>query len=1254
MAETPTIQLTVDGRSLTAPAGLTLLDVARRNGIEIPTLCHDPRLPPYGSCLLCCVEVAGARKLLLACATEARDGMVVQSRNQRVVQARKQILDLLLSNHFADCRGPCHNACPAHVDVQGYLALAHQGKYRQALELIRETNPLPSVCGRVCVRYCEQQCRRQQVDSAVASNLIKRYVADLESGNLPRPVVPPRNGQRVAVVGGGPGGLTAAYYLARRGYDVQIFDAHPKLGGTLRYGIPDYRLPQKVLDLEIQYILDHGVSAQCGVRLGQDFTLADLQQQGFAATFLALGAMRAKPLGVEGERADGVIGGIDYLSAVKQQGAPEFKGSVLTVGGGNTAIDAARTALRCGAGRSTILYRRTRDEMPADRAEIDDALAEGVRIEFLVAPLNVVVESGRVKALRCQRMRLGDPDQSGRRRPVPIAGSEQEYSCNTIIAAIGQDVVLDGAVGSTLGDLAVSRWGTLEVDSRTFATNVPGVFAAGDVVTGPAAAIDAIGSGRLAALSIDTFLQTGRLLGQPEFASKRTDLGEIPHEYFEQFEKGVRAEATKLAPEESVRGWSEMDHGLAAEQIKPEAGRCLSCGCSAVFNCELKKWAEQYQVEQKRLAGKVKKYKTDLRHPLISFDPNKCILCGRCVRLCGELLKVGALGFVHRGVETMVRPSMERPLQETTCIACGNCIETCPTGAISAALPFAKPGPWRLQPHDSICGYCGVGCNIVFNKKDADIFTVTAGPRGRESSNGGTLGDLCVRGRFGHRFNADARRILEPRQRAGGGHVATTVEQAVESAVAGLRGVVDRHGAGALAVLVSPKATNEEIELCQRLAREALGTDNVASLSLLARRWDAEGLEASLGLTASTLPLEQVERAQVIVVVNADVTEENPVLGFHIKRAVRRGAELFCISANETTITAFATSRLDARRGTSSALLSAVATEVLRRNGVDTGYLHDRTECFDALVCALPYDPAASAQVAGVDRHKIEALAQALCDRDRRVVFVYDDDAVQDRSPGDLQAIANLLLMTGRLGRPGQGLVLARHHSNGQGLIDLGAFPGAVGRGQALAGCRSLPELRRAIADGSIKGLLVVGEDMAADSRYAKLVAQAEHLVVVDMFETPTAAAATVVLPGSAYAESSGSVTSMDRQVQAFEPAFSPPAGLTGFDVLARLYACAAGQPVPTVDQVRAGIGRRLPRYAPIASIRPGAPFRWSESEQPGDVLFAQRFATASGRARFRAIAVEEKTYPRQKISFSTLDALFVDQQRRLFPQPMA
>ena len=380
------VTVRIDGREIAADSSQTILQVARANGVHIPTLCYDPRLPPYGSCLVCVVEVRSAGRLLMSCTTPVAEGMDIWTESEPAATARRAALEMLLSNHYADCRGPCFLECPANVDVQGYLALANAGMYREALNLIRETNPMPLACGRVCVRYCEASCRRNDVDSPAAINFMKRYVADLEYDNLPQPAPIPATGKRVAVIGGGPAGLTCGYFLATKGHRVTIFDKQPKLGGMLRYGIPEYRLPEAVLDKEIGYLLAHGIEAKTGVRLGQDLRLDDLRGQGFQAIYLAMGSWIAKGMGIENEAHANILAGIAFLEGVKRQGPPRLNGTVAIVGGGNTAIDASRTALRCGAEKVAILYRRTESEMPADEVEVQDARDEGVEIRFLVAP----------------------------------------------------------------------------------------------------------------------------------------------------------------------------------------------------------------------------------------------------------------------------------------------------------------------------------------------------------------------------------------------------------------------------------------------------------------------------------------------------------------------------------------------------------------------------------------------------------------------------------------------------------------------------------------------------------------------------------------------------------------------------------------------------------------------------------------------------------------------------------------------------
>ncbi|MDT8324434.1 MAG: FAD-dependent oxidoreductase, partial [Bacteroidota bacterium] len=496
------VTLTINGKQVTASPDKTILQVCHDQGIDtIPTLCYDEKLPPFGSCFLCVVEMEGQSRLFPSCSTRVGEGMVINTQSEKVRRARKTCLELIVSNHYADCFGPCRLACPADVDIQGYMSLISLGKFHEAVALIKEKLPLPSVCGRVCTRKCEVNCRRTLVDSPVGIDFLKRYVADQDMiGEMWKPEVKEDNGVRIAIIGGGPAGLTAAYYLAVEGYRPVIFEALPHLGGMLRYGIPEYRLPKEVLDKEISWITDLGVEVHTGRMLGKDFSMDDLFEQGFRSVFVALGAQIGKPMQVENEEAEGVLSGVEFLRQVEMKSNPDIKGRVVVVGGGNTAIDAARTSLRLGAKEVVLLYRRTRKEMPANEMEIVAAEEEGVKMEFLAAPTQVNVEDGRMKSLECLRMELGEPDESGRRRPVKIEGSEYTLDCDWIISAIGQEPDLEGVDGDK--NIRVTRWKTIEARSGTFETDRPGVFSGGDVVTGPADAVDAIAAGRMAARAI--------------------------------------------------------------------------------------------------------------------------------------------------------------------------------------------------------------------------------------------------------------------------------------------------------------------------------------------------------------------------------------------------------------------------------------------------------------------------------------------------------------------------------------------------------------------------------------------------------------------------------------------------------------------------------------------------------------------------------------------------------------------------------
>jgi len=502
---------------------------------------------------------------------------------------------------------PCKHTCPADTSAQGYIALIAEGRYEEALEVIKQYNPFPATVGRVCNHPCESECNRGKVDEPVAICALKRFVADAvyarwdaegtrgKSGELrelaPFPLapmeLPPEDRRRVAVVGSGPAGLTAAYFLARMGYRVTIFEALPVAGGMMRVGIPAYRLPREVLDREIDEILRLGVELKLNHPVRN---INKLFEEGYSAIFLAIGAHEPQMLGIPGEDAEGVFHGVPFLRAVSLGEEIRLGERVVVVGGGNTAIDTARTALRLGSREVIIAYRRGREEMPANPWEVDAAEAEGVQLQLLTQPIEVLSDNGHISGVRCIRMRLGEPDESGRRRPIPVEGSEFVIPCDAMVAAVAQAPeisFLDPDHG-----LEITRWGTFKVDPQTLATNRPGIFAGGDAATGPGALIEAIAAGRRGALSIDRYLRGVPLLTPRELTPlpvvELTD-----EEIAEKIERGEvdlrpRVRIPTAPVDERVRDFREVELTLTEEQARAEALRCLRCGlCSECYQCVL-------------------------------------------------------------------------------------------------------------------------------------------------------------------------------------------------------------------------------------------------------------------------------------------------------------------------------------------------------------------------------------------------------------------------------------------------------------------------------------------------------------------------------------------------------------------------------------------------------------------------------------------------------------------------------------------
>jgi len=474
---------------------------------------------------------------------------------------------------------PCQHTCPVGIHIPKYVAHIAAGEYQQAIDTIRERNPFPSICGRICHHPCELRCRRGELDEPVAIRELKRFAADWyfeHKTEGPEPF-PQTHTQRVAVVGAGPTGLACAYYLAQMGYPVTAFEALPIGGGMLSVAIPEFRLPQDIIQREIDYIAKKGVDIKYNTPINANFTVEDLRKSGFEAVFVAAGAQRSQRIGIPGELEDiaGFYYGLKFLRDVKLGRQVRIGRRVAILGGGNVALDAARTALRLGADEVNIYYRRSREEMPVTEIEYDQAIAEGVQVSFLVSPTRIVSENWAVTGLQCIRMRLGEPDESGRRRPIPITGSEFFDAADTVIAAVGQAPDLSFLPPDSA--LERTRLETLVVDNNTLSTNVKGVFAGGDFVTGPGMVIDAIAAGRRAAIAIDKYLK-GDTSRVEIYDLKAEIIGKSPSQEIEEsWEVQPRLAVPILPVQKRKVSFDEVELAFPEERAKQEAKRCLRC-----------------------------------------------------------------------------------------------------------------------------------------------------------------------------------------------------------------------------------------------------------------------------------------------------------------------------------------------------------------------------------------------------------------------------------------------------------------------------------------------------------------------------------------------------------------------------------------------------------------------------------------------------------------------------------------------------
>lgn len=668
------IKLKINGIECEGQSGDTILDVAKRYEIDIPTLCHDEKVKYYGACGLCVVEISGSPKLARACSTTIRDGIEVLTESEKVVKTRKAALELLMSDHDGDCRGPCMLNCPAGTDCQRYVKKIAEGEIKEAVKIIKEKIPLPASIGRVCPHPCETACRRKMVEDPISIATLKYYAADkdLESDDKYIPEKKETTGKKVSVIGGGPAGLSAAYFLTLKGHDCQIFDMMPKMGGMLRYGIPQYRLPKEVLDKEIESIKDLGVKMTNDIRIGKDISFEEIKNNS-DAVILSIGAWKSSPLRCEGENLKNVYGGIDFLREIALGNKPYLGKSTVIVGGGNTAMDASRSAIRLGCENVYLVYRRTREEMPAENIEIEEAIQEGVKFKFLRNP-SLIEGNGKVEKIKLQVMELGAPDATGRRSPVPIEGEFELLEVDSVISAIGQKVDVSG-----FEEIELNKWNIISADTDNFSTSVEKVFAIGDDSNkGADIAVSAIGEAQKASEVIDSFLCGNMVSYKKPYLSEMT----VTDDMFKDREKLSRIKSDVKSPKDRKNNFDEFVYSLTDEQAKKEASRCLECGCHDYFECSLIKHANRYDIFPDKYKGDKRKTDSEKKLTVIERNNGKCILCSLCVRTCDEVAKQGLLGLVGRGFSTTIKPEFQNTSATDICKNCYKCVNACPTGAL--------------------------------------------------------------------------------------------------------------------------------------------------------------------------------------------------------------------------------------------------------------------------------------------------------------------------------------------------------------------------------------------------------------------------------------------------------------------------------------------------------------------------------------------------------------------------------------------